>query len=70
MFWFWDAQFDMHGTTHSTLSLEEENWKAYALQYPEAGQWTRVMTIPHTVLSSVKREAEQLGLETPTTKRP
>ena len=69
MFWFWNAPVDMHGTTHSRLSLEQENWKAYAVKYPEAGQWTRVMTIPHTVVASVKREGDD-GLKNPEAKRP
>ena len=60
---------DMHGTTHSRLSLERENWKAYAVKYPEAGQWTCVMTIPHTVVASVKREGDD-GLKNPEAKRP
>lgn len=58
MFWFWNAPVDMHGTTHSRLSLEQENWKVYAAKYPDAGQWTRVMTMPHAVVASVKREGE------------
>ena len=49
---------DMHGTTHSRLSLEKENWKAYAVKFPQVGQWTRVMTMPHAVVASVKRDAE------------
>jgi hypothetical protein len=68
MMWFWDAAVDAHGTTHSALSMRKENWKLYARDYPDHGQWTRVLTIPHAVAASVKRQANQEIVE-PDTKR-
>jgi hypothetical protein len=69
MMWFWNAVVEAHGTTHSALSMRKENWKLYARDYPDHGQWTRVMTIPQAVATSVKRQARLDVVELDSVKR-
>jgi hypothetical protein len=61
-YWFWVAAKDAHGTTMCKCAIQDRKGHGYGYTNTasrDAAQWTRVMTLPHSVAQSLFKAAQK-----------